>query len=318
MAKGIIVGGGGGAGSDECTSTRAHVLAPYTAITKDSDDEPVSGTIPDFTGVKTKCENLWWNKDGDGNLAIAVPRGFHASDWGSGSYEYIAGQALRNAIGATDSARILAGTTIAGLAGTIQSLGGQTLTPSRSQQVISSSGKYMTGNVVLNPISGEYWNANEHQTFFNYGSYGPAAALGAYYARQEGTQDGNVWNTPTTPQQVTVNPNGGIVQSGIVSNRCFIFRGMISSNLKHIRVTVLGGAGGSQVQYWIINPATKGGYNAGWLNTVAGQVVTGSYDLSGTINRHAPNGWFLGIYTTNSLTGNNGGILKIELAPWAI
>lgn len=38
--------GGGGNGSDDCTATKSQVLAGYTAITKDSDDEPIAGTIP--------------------------------------------------------------------------------------------------------------------------------------------------------------------------------------------------------------------------------------------------------------------------------
>lgn len=39
------------------------------------------------------------------------------------------------------------------LTGTISSLGGQTINPSASQQTVSSSGKYMTGNVVVNAVS---------------------------------------------------------------------------------------------------------------------------------------------------------------------
>lgn len=47
MAECILLGsGGGGFGSDDLTATKNHVLAPYTAITSDSDDEPIAGTIP--------------------------------------------------------------------------------------------------------------------------------------------------------------------------------------------------------------------------------------------------------------------------------
>lgn len=38
-------GGGGGAGSDDCTATSAQVLPGYTAIVKGSDDEPTAGTM---------------------------------------------------------------------------------------------------------------------------------------------------------------------------------------------------------------------------------------------------------------------------------
>ena len=46
MGKVIIAGGGGsGAGSDECTATRAELLKGYTAVTGDSDDEALEGTL---------------------------------------------------------------------------------------------------------------------------------------------------------------------------------------------------------------------------------------------------------------------------------
>lgn len=47
MAECLILGVGGGAsGSDDVTASAAQVLAPYTAITSDSDGEPKEGTIP--------------------------------------------------------------------------------------------------------------------------------------------------------------------------------------------------------------------------------------------------------------------------------
>ena len=46
MGKVIIpAGSGAGSGSDECSSTRAEVLKGYTAITSDSDDESLEGTL---------------------------------------------------------------------------------------------------------------------------------------------------------------------------------------------------------------------------------------------------------------------------------
>lgn len=50
MGKVIIAGGGGsGAGSDECTASKSEVLKGYKAITSDSDDEVVEGTL-ELTG----------------------------------------------------------------------------------------------------------------------------------------------------------------------------------------------------------------------------------------------------------------------------
>lgn len=42
----ISIGGGGGASSDDVTATRDKVLSGYTAVTKDSNDDPAGGTMP--------------------------------------------------------------------------------------------------------------------------------------------------------------------------------------------------------------------------------------------------------------------------------
>lgn len=46
MGKVLASGGGGGTGSDECTASKAQVLAGYTAVTSDSGDEEAEGTMP--------------------------------------------------------------------------------------------------------------------------------------------------------------------------------------------------------------------------------------------------------------------------------
>jgi len=47
MANAILMAGGGaGTGSDDCTATKAMVLQGYTAVTSESDDEAVAGTLP--------------------------------------------------------------------------------------------------------------------------------------------------------------------------------------------------------------------------------------------------------------------------------
>lgn len=51
------VGSGSGSGSDECSSTRAEVLKGYTAITSDSDDESLEGTL-ELTGDASDSQVL--------------------------------------------------------------------------------------------------------------------------------------------------------------------------------------------------------------------------------------------------------------------
>lgn len=46
-------GGGGGTGSDDVTALNKHVLEPYTAITKESDDDPATGTMKNLVDRAT-------------------------------------------------------------------------------------------------------------------------------------------------------------------------------------------------------------------------------------------------------------------------
>lgn len=46
-------GGGGGTGSDELTALNKHVLEPYTAVTKESDDDPAKGTMKNLVDRAT-------------------------------------------------------------------------------------------------------------------------------------------------------------------------------------------------------------------------------------------------------------------------
>lgn len=67
MGKVSISGAGGaGAGSDECTATRAELLKGYAAITRDSDDEVIEGTL-ELTGDAADSQVLdkktYYNKD---------------------------------------------------------------------------------------------------------------------------------------------------------------------------------------------------------------------------------------------------------------
>lgn len=68
MAESIIQKAGGGAESDECTAEKAQVLVGYTALTKDSDDEPVAGTMPN-QGAKTATLNC--------GGSYTIPAGYH-------------------------------------------------------------------------------------------------------------------------------------------------------------------------------------------------------------------------------------------------
>ena len=80
----------------------------------------------------------------------------------------IAGTATSDANAATG--HILSGKTAyvngSKITGNIASMGGQTITPSSSTQTVSCSGKYMTGNIVVNAISNNYINITDGVVVF--------------------------------------------------------------------------------------------------------------------------------------------------------
>lgn len=144
----IMTGGYAGDSSDDCTATKSQVLEGYKAITKDSDDNAVLGTIPN--------KGAWTNRLGVNGKAI-IPAGYHN---GSGYVD----QAITNrgawgtSIGVNGNITIPEGyhNGQGHVMQSIATLGGQTITPSASQQTVACSGKYMTGNVVVNPIPTNY------------------------------------------------------------------------------------------------------------------------------------------------------------------
>lgn len=96
-------GGGGGTSSDELTATKAQVLAGYTAVTKDSNDESIVGTMPDnnsttsngtvpginesYPNVPTReASNLQYNvgTDSIARISMEPPRGYYSG--GGSSY----------------------------------------------------------------------------------------------------------------------------------------------------------------------------------------------------------------------------------------
>ncbi len=89
MAKAVIMGGGGGgASSDELTAARGDVLKGKTAVTSDSSDEPVEGTL-ELTGDAADSHVLsgktYYNKDPKTRRAGTMPnRGAVAQELAAG------------------------------------------------------------------------------------------------------------------------------------------------------------------------------------------------------------------------------------------
>ena len=88
MAVYTNAGGGGGASSDELTAARGDVLKGKTAVTSDSSDEPVEGTL-ELTGDAADSHVLigktYYNKDPKTRRAGTMPnRGAVAQELAAG------------------------------------------------------------------------------------------------------------------------------------------------------------------------------------------------------------------------------------------
>lgn len=145
MAECILLKSGGGTGSDDCTATKANVLAGVTAVTKDSGDEAAAGTMAN--------KGAWTSRIGVNGKAV-IPAGYHN---GSGYVD----QAITNR-GAVNASLGINGTYAipegyhngsGKVTQSIATMGAQTVTPGSSQKVISCSGKYMTGNITVPAVS---------------------------------------------------------------------------------------------------------------------------------------------------------------------
>ena len=138
----IMTGGYAGDSSDDCTATKSQVLEGYKAITKDSNDDAELGIMPN--------KGAWTSRIGINGKAI-IPAGYHN---GSGYVD----QTITNRGAWGTSIGINGNITIpegyhngqGHVTQSIATMGGQTITPSASQQTVACSGKYMTGNVVVN------------------------------------------------------------------------------------------------------------------------------------------------------------------------
>ena len=174
---------GGGITSDDVTATKADVLSTVATITSESADELVNGTLANIAAT----ENHKSIRIDQTNLYLGVTSGAHITNASSGYPEvYVPLSTLRSKIGYTDASKVLSGTTIAGLAGSMVNRGAVSgslaindtytikqgyhngegsisadrtysskaafnYTPSAPTQnkTIQSSGVYMTGNITL-------------------------------------------------------------------------------------------------------------------------------------------------------------------------
>lgn len=162
MAQISIPGGGaGGAASDECTATTNYVFPDYTAVTKDSNDEAVAGTMPvpprkstvtltAADGRKVVQQNAssdacWTVKNSDNvtRSLIKIPESGYYSNTDIIGVE----QSKMASCGGLSAAKLLSGQSAFGISGTATSDGTVIAAEMASGKIAYSKGSKITGTL---------------------------------------------------------------------------------------------------------------------------------------------------------------------------
>lgn len=287
MGKVSISGAGGvGAGSDECTATKAELLKGYTAITGDSDDEVVDGTlelIGDAADSQVLIGKTYYNKDAKVMRTGTMPNRGAVSTMLNAGDNYIVPSGYHNGTGkiavnslasqtpATASANKIVSGYSAYVNGvkidgtlTIQSVVSFSLAQYATQQIIASWARPnvgpWSGLRVVCKLGSYPANADDGTIFYDgSGTYGlQTLAVGTWYFRS--------WNYITTNLG---REYGGYVQgiinnSAITGSQTFTASGVftVPASVRSVNVFAVGGGasskydgggGGRTVTWWNIS-----------------------------------------------------------------
>ena len=98
MADAILMSGGvGGVASDDVTARREHVLQGYTALTSDSDDEPVQGTIPNRGHRGANTDNFS-EVSSFGGYVVGFAEGYYKNEDGRQPYVVVPTSTVKQAV----------------------------------------------------------------------------------------------------------------------------------------------------------------------------------------------------------------------------
>lgn len=171
MANAVLLkGGGGGTTSDELTATAGDVLVGKTAVTKDSNDEPIVGTLQTMNGgswnpgtsvVTVACQN----KKMLGNITINP-----YPNMNGGTYTPSTSRQTISCAGKVMNSNVIIKA--------VPVMSGGTWTPSKSVQTISCAGKRMGGNIVIGAIPSGFVNIGSSVYLVNGQTIGSFANLG--------------------------------------------------------------------------------------------------------------------------------------------
>ena len=98
MAVCLINKSGRGISSDDVTAKREHILWGYTALTSDSDDEPVQGTIPNRGHRGANTDNFS-EVNSFGGYVVGFAEGYYKNEDGRQPYVVVPTATVKNAVG---------------------------------------------------------------------------------------------------------------------------------------------------------------------------------------------------------------------------
>lgn len=141
----INLSGGGGVFSDDITAAKADVVAGKKAVTSDSNDEVVEGTLADKSGT---AQSATASLDAtNSRLQMTIPA---TGKYSTASKIYAAYSAIRSLIGLTAD-KLWCNETILGLKSSRSGIAAKTYTPGTANQVIAAG----TCNVGAQTIKGD-------------------------------------------------------------------------------------------------------------------------------------------------------------------
>lgn len=153
----ILQTGGTGTGSDECTATRSELLKGYVAITSDSDDEVVEGTL-ELTGDAADSQVLdkktYYNKDAKikrtGTMqnvgAVSVSLNAGGSYTVPGGYHNGSGKVTVNSLSGQTPGNVDAGSMLSGRSGWVNGIKVNGGIPLQNADVSGTDRAYATNN----------------------------------------------------------------------------------------------------------------------------------------------------------------------------
>lgn len=150
MARAIFqnMGGGGGVSSEDCTATKDKVLAGYTAVTSDSNDEPVTGTMP----YKHSAQDANSCTLYDGKIYYRIPYGYYPNEFSGTECEVrITQTQIASAVGLTPQ-KLLSGQSALGVTGTATSDATATANYIYTGKTAYKNGQKITGTMTVSSI----------------------------------------------------------------------------------------------------------------------------------------------------------------------